>query len=552
MKPTKIKTRDIKNSLHKYAQANLTSVDTLDFKILRVDTYIKTIHDKDFSYYNEDISKAYEYNEQIINEHVEFKQLYIIEIFQNIGADLLLDYKIKYDEFNIDVDIIISKNSLIPHKNYKISDLYRLILSELDKIKAKEGILLNLFDELYIKKIKAFTKYIIDGKFKKTIKLPLIRAIHPNITRKSKLILHYEKKQNEFGISEVDENEILIEFVKPKFGLNGVNAFGKIVDAAAYSNARDYDKTVDTDSILIKEDEDKRIYLAREKGYVNVTDKDISIDNKIRIQKLSRVQEQLSDHEGNNIEVILKEHDSSKDGIGEGVELTSETIHVEGFVGSNSILNATNLVIDGATHQSSKQFAKFAKINRHKGTLRCHKAEIKLLEGGEVHASTVNIDSCIGGSIYGKDVTIRTVKNKVKVYASDSIKIDLVTGEDNFFTIDPTAIPILEKKIQYIDADIEDLKFDLEEAKRHTLSKVNTIETEISKLKNMKDLIFEASYSASIEINKPLRGLNTITFVLKDNKEISFKTQAKKYTDFYLEVKQDTITLKPTDKSINL
>ena len=552
MKPSKVKTRDINNSLNKYAEANLTSIDSLDFRMLKIETYIKTIHDKEFSYFNGDISKAYEYDEQIVNEHIEFKQLYIIEIFQNIGMQVILDYKVTYDEYKTDVDIIISKNSLIPYENHKINDLFRILLAEFDKIKAKEGILLNLFDDLYIQKLKAFTKHVIDRKFKKTLKLPLIRAIHPNITRISQLILHYEDKLNEHGISEVDADEILIEFIKPKFGLNGLNAFGKTVDAAAYANAKDYTKTIDKDSIKIKEDDERKLYLAREKGYVNASEKDICIDNKIRMQKLSRVQEQLADDETNNIEVILKEHDSSKDGIGEGVELTSETIHVEGFVGSNSILSATNLIVDGATHQSSKQSAKFAKIHRHKGTLRCHKADIGLLEGGEVHATTVNIDSCIGGSVYGKHVTIKNVKNKVKVYASDSIKVELVTGEDNFFTIDPKAIPILEKKIQYIDADIENLKFDLEEAQRHTLVKVDSIEVEIHRLKNAKDLIFESVQNASIEIHKPLRGLNTITFVLKDDKSISYKTQAKKYTDFYLEISEDRVLLKPTDKSINL
>ncbi len=552
MKPRKIKTKSILKSLQRYAQDNEASVDIIDFDLLKVETHIKTIHDKEFSYYNEDISKAYEYDEQIINEHVEFKQLYIIEIFQKTDTKIRLNYKIQYDESNTDVDIILSRTSIIPYENYKAKDLYRLLLSEFDKIKAKEGILLNLFDELYIHKLKAFTKYLLDKKFKKSLKLPLIRAIHPNITQKSKLIIHYESKKNEHGICEVDAGEVIIEYIKPKFGSNGLNAFGEIIDAASYNNVKDYDKSVDLQTIKIEENDDKKLYIAKEKGYINVEKDEISIDHKIRMQKISRVQEILEDNEANNIEVILKEHDSTKDGIGEGVELTSETIHVEGFVGSNSMLNATNLFIDGATHQKSKQFAKFATINRHKGTLRCHKADIKLLEGGEVHATTVNIDSCLGGSVYGENIKIKNVKNKVKIYASNSIKIDLVSGEDNFFTIDPKAIPILGKKIEYIDNDIGDLKFDLEEAQRHHPEKVKSIEDHIHRLKNAKDLIYKSVYNASIEILKPLRGLNTITFVLKENLSISYKTQAKKYDDFYLEVSNETVTLKPTTKSIEL
>ena len=74
----------------------------------------------------------------------------------------------------------------------------------------------------------------------------------------------------------------------------------------------------------------------------------------------------------------------------------------------------SNLQVDGATHKDSKQFAKSANINRHKGTLRCSAANISLLEGGVVHATTVNIDSSLGGTVYAQDVTISNVKHNLK------------------------------------------------------------------------------------------------------------------------------------------
>lgn len=552
MKSTKVKTKNILNSLKKYSEANLISLDEIDFKILSVESLIKTIHEKDFSHFNEKLQEHYTTDEKTINEHVEFKQLYIIEIFREINFKVLLNYKLKYNEYQSEADIIISPDSIIPYEDNKIKSLYSLLTSELNKIKAKEGMLVNLYDEAYIQKLKAFTKHIYAGKFKKTLKLPLIKCINPSITRKSELIIYYEDKKNEYGISEVDSGETIMEYIKPKFGLNGLNVFGEIIDAAAFNNSKDLDKEVDQKSIKIVENDDKRLYIAKVKGYVNATDKRICVDNKIQMQKLSRVQETLSDHEENNIEIILKEHDSTKDGIGEGVELTSETIHVEGFVGSNSFLNATNLIIDGATHQTSRQSAKFARVNRHKGILRCHKADIKLLEGGEVHATDVTIDTCMSGTIYAKNVTIRQVKSNLKVYASDSINIELVSGEENLFRIDPRAIPILEKKLEFIDVEIEDLKFDLEEATRHNKDKIKLIEIELQKLKNMKAAIYDSVLDASIHIEKPLRGFNTITFVLKDNKRLTYTTEAKRYDDFFLEHTNDKVTLKPTSVSVDL
>lgn len=238
--------------------------------------------------------------------------------------------------------------------------------------------------------------------------------------------------------------------------------------------------------------------------------------------------------------------------MGEGVELTSETIHVEGFVGSNSILHATNLIIDGATHQSSHQNAKFAKINRHKGTLRAHQADIKLLEGGTVYATTANIESCLNGTIYAKDVHITNVKSNLKVYASHSINITLVSGENNVFNIDYKKIPILSKKLEFIDNDIEDLKYHLEEAQRHNQSKVPKIKAEIQKLKDDKNDIINSIHDATIYVEKAFRGLNTIIFTISDLKELIYKTDSKKYDKFYLQIKDETITLEPVKTSINL
>lgn len=552
MKSKKVKTKNILNSIKKYAKEKNLSLSNVDFKILKIESFIRTIHEKDFFHFNDNFQERYSLNETIINEHVEFQQLYTIEIYESLGCDIILEYKVEYDEFKTKANIIISKDSIIPTKHYKINELYRLLTCEFNKIKAKEGILLNIFDKEYIQKLKAFTKHLADNKFHKNIKLPLFRGIEPNITRKSGLINYFEDKKNQFGISEVESGEILIEFTKPKFGLNGLNVFGIIVDTMNLVNSKDITKSIDSKTIEIQEDNDKKLYIAKEKGFVSLLNDKLSIDNKIKMQTLSRVQETLADDENNKIEIVLKEHDSTKDGIGEGVSLTSETIRVEGFVGSNSFLNATNLIINGATHQTSKQSAKYAKINRHKGNLRCHKAEIKLLEGGEIHATNVTIDSCLGGRIYAKHITIKHVKKNVKLYASNSIIIDLVSGEENVFEINPKAISVLEKKIEYIDADLEDLKFNLEEAQRHEINKVALIELDIKKLKEAKKSIYESVFDASIRIKEPIKGFNTIRFVIKDNKSLTYKTQAKRYDEFHLITRNGKIILQPTGVSTDL
>ncbi|WP_373069494.1 flagellar assembly protein A [Sulfurimonas sp.] len=550
MQKAKVKTKNILLSLQKYAKNNDASINIVDFEILDTKTLIKTSKDTDFTEYNEAVQEHYDSEEKMIDYHLEFTQVHTIKLFEKQQKKYYLDYEINYDSMNTHPTITIKINSKIPIKTPR--DTYIWLKNEVDTIKARNAILIGLFDESYITKLKLFTKFIHAGKFKKNIKLPLIETIEPNVTQKGQLLLHYEKHKNKHGIAEVDAKEVIAEYRKPKFGRNGLDAFGKVISNTSQKNLKDLDYDTDDETILVKEDNDKKLYISKAKGYVNISRNIMYIDHTIKKRKIKRVEDKVSEHEDNDIKVVVSEKDVTQDSIGEGVELTSETIHVEGFVGSNSVLHATNLTIDGATHQSSHQNAKFAKINRHKGTLRAHQADIKLLEGGTVYATTVNIDACLNGTIYAKDVNITSVKSNLKVYASHSINITLVSGENNTFNIDYKKIPILSKKIEFIDNDIEDLKYHLEEAKRHNQSKIAGYEAEIKKLKDDKNSVINSINDATITVQKAFRGLNNIIFTISDLKELIYKTDNKKYETFHLEIKDEKVTLKPVNISIEL
>lgn len=315
-------------------------------------------------------------------------------------------------------------------------------------------------------------------------------------------------------------------------------------------NAEDLQASIDNDSIYIEENENKKLYKSKVKGFVHFHQKQLSVNNKVKMTNISRVEDTVAKEQDNNIEVHISQNDTTKDSIGEGVELVSETIHVNGHIGANSILEAVNLQIDGATHQDSMQFARTAKINRHKGTLRCREAKIALLEGGTVHATNLEIEASLGGVIYAQNVKIGHVKSNLKVYASESISIRLVSGEDNLFKINYKEIPIIDSKIDLINEDIEELKFALEEAHRHNPSQIKETEKQIEEFKNELKNIKESALRAKISIEKPLKGLNNIIFTLDNDDEILFKTDAQSYEPFYLEVSEEKITLLPVKKSI--
>ncbi|MDQ1244726.1 MAG: hypothetical protein QG565_1066, partial [Campylobacterota bacterium] len=530
----KIKTKNIVASINKFAAENDCSQLEFSFSIDGVETYIKTTANDDFALYSDDDMGYFSNHEKMVNEHVRLKQIYSITIKQNPKRPIKLNYNINFSDNNATPTIILHPESQIPYKQYQPKEIYILLLKEFNNIKATNNILINIFDEEMKEKLKAFVKYLYGGKFVKKIKIPLFKGIEPEVRKSSKLLMRFLDKGTNHQVIEVDEKEVLVEFIKPVFGKNGLNAFGDIIDNNYLKNSDDLKCNVDKTSIEIVENDERKIYKSKIKGYVHFDKDDFYIDNKIKMQHLSRVQDSVAKDEANNIEVIISQSDTSLDSLGEGVALTSETIHISGHVGAKSNLRAVNLSIDGATHQDSSQEAKFAEINRHKGKLRCHSAKIKLLEGGEVHATNVEIESSLGGTVYAENVTIGHVKNNLKVYASNSITIRLVSGEDNLFKINYKDIPTLNSRYNFITNEMEDLKYKLESVKKHTPSNVPALKEQIDKLKAQQNAIINCVKHAKITIQEPLRGLNTINFTLNNGEELIFKTDERAYEPFYL------------------
>ena len=547
-----IKTKNIKKSLQEYASSHNMAYSNITFSLRAIKTYIKTNKNTAFQLFNENVNEIYHDKEKIISNHLEFKQIYAIEVHHADSNIIKLNYSIDFGEFSANPAIIIEPDSTIPYKTNKAQDIFILLVKELNKIKAENKILINIFDASMIDYLKKFTKYIYAGKFIKRVKIPLFEGVEPEITQTSGLVMHFKNKESNKQLIEVEVGEVLVEFIKPIYGKNGLNASGEIIHSGLGTNYKDLHVSIDDGSITIEEDDKHKLYKSSIKGYVELTETKLMVANKVSMSKISRLNSSLSNEEDNNIEVIISQYDTNKDSIGEGAEVISETVHVNGHVGANSIIEAANLQIDGATHKDSIQFARNAIIHRHKGTLRCNNAKIFLLEGGKVHATTVDIESCLGGEIYAKDVTIGLVKNHVKIYASNSITIDLVSGEENLFKINYREIPILMSKLKLLEDDITNLEYSLKEAKRHNKSEVANLEEKIIDSIHEQNKIIGSTKNAKISIKKSLRGLNKIIFTLENKDEILYKTSAQEYSPFYLEYADNKIILHPVNKTIIL
>ena len=546
-----IKTKHVKEALERYATDNLIPLSECDFRLNKVETLLKNSRNKEFEHYTQERLQEYLDKDRIINEHVEFSQIYTLTAMHQETQELDLLYSIDFGRYATHPKLILSPDSKIPYKLYKPVEMLKLLYREFNKIKVYNEILIQLFDDSMKKTLKSFVKYLYAGKFTKKVKIPLFDGIEPIIARESRLIFWFKEKENDGIVTEVDKDEILVEYKKPLYGKNGLNAHGKNIDSLYAQHNDDAHIEIDPNSIRIEENKNTKRYISINRGYVHFDGVKLSVDNRLRLNEVSRNKHIInSEDEENNIDVIVAQHDVTKDSIGEGVELVSEYIHVEGFVGAHSRLEALDLDIKGATHQDSKQYAKFAKINRHKGTLRCHEAKIGLLEGGVVHATKVDVESSLGGQIYAQDVVIGHAKNNLKVYASNSITVRLVSGEDNLFKISYKDIPVLKSKIAFIQEELEDLKYRLEQAKRFNRDDIKLLEDEIASLKIEEKKIIESYRTATITVEQPFRGLNHIVFTIDENNELHYKTDAKAYLPFHLKIEDEKITLLPPEISL--
>jgi hypothetical protein len=547
-----ILTRNINSVLQDFASTAFIPLQECDFTLLSYIVYAKYPQESSFARLEADKYELYKKDPKaLLTDGVSLYQNYRIEILSHRHYENIeLDYEVEFDDYKISPLLLLRPSSKIPYREYKPAELLKILFKECNKIKARHNILIDIYQDSMIKQLKSFVKLLYSDQFTKSVRIKLFDGMPPLKAVSSETLLHFQKSDKK--LDEVHNGDILLEYKKPVYGSSGFNSLGNRLSSKNMA-IEEFDYKVDAETIASIDAGDRIILKAKRDGYIKLDGKNISVSNVVEVEKIKRVETKLTDDEDNKIEIVVSESDVTEDSVGEGVELVSERIHIRGHVGKNSVLKASHIIIDGATHKSSKVFAKYAIINRHKGLLKCHKAEINLLEGGTVHASNAQIQSAIGGTVYAINATLNHIKNNLTVFASNSITIKLITGEDNKFIIDYQKIPIIMSKMKFIQSDLDELNFQLEEAQKKD-APTKEIEQQIELLKKQKQEIVNSPLQAFIDIGKAIEGLNYIRFRLPNNKEIEHKTFNAKFEKYYFTIdkENDTVTLHPLGTVINL
>ncbi len=490
IRPTVIKTQNVAKELFEIAKKNDVDVSTLDFDILEAETFTRVHKEKEEVDWEEmSDSEMHELDDAtaILNKDFQIKQVYEVEIYSKDENDVFKNFHaaVGANASKCKVYLSIKAGSEIVTSPKFEEDLLKYI----NKSKVRAGILINIFDEMIselVSRVSALAK--VDGNisYDKNETVLIAEAHEPTPTIDDEIILHFEKKKeaaeddkvdysNRGFINSVLENDLLIEYIKPKIGKAGRNCRGEFMEPAEPEVNSAPDFTADEATIETKDNEENIEYRAKESGYITLDGTTYIIKSEMDVDTIDfKTTGSISSGKDSEVTLSVKENDSQKDAIGDGMEVEVSEIDISGNIGPNAKVTARRATVEGQTHKSSEIRADDLTINVHRGLAVGDNITIARLEHGIVQGKKVNITQATGGDIRGKDVEIGICSSYVKVTASRLIEIQKLQGSENVFIIDPL---MQEEKKSGLGAN----KDEIAELK----TSVSEIQTEIEKYKKL-------------------------------------------------------------------
>ncbi len=451
LKPIIVRTSNVAKELLQTAANAHCPVQSLDFNLLDTQTFSRK-DAKDHEGWvelNEEGRKEIS-EELFLDPAFELKQVHEIEIFQSTVRSPLdtIDMAIGGNPSLCKVYLTIKQGSVAHYYDTFREDFLQLVRKKM----LRAHLMVDLFDSMMAANLKeVLAKIQVQGTytFDKPERYLIAQAYEPVPTINDALVLHYEaKRKNEDEHGRIDyskrgyvisavENELLIEYVKPKIGENGRNCRGEFMTPVEPTVKNEPTFTIG-EHIAVIDTPTSVEYRAKTGGYVTFEGGMYNIKTEVEVTEISfKTTGSINTELDADVSINVKEKDFMKDAIGQGMEVTVNVIHIDGSVGANAKVTANKADVEGQVHQSAVIRAEELRINIHKGTAYGKKVHITRLEHGTVEADEVFITQAIGGKIRAKEITIEMLGSHVKMTASRKIEIQKLSGGENQFVIDP-------------------------------------------------------------------------------------------------------------------
>ena len=489
IQPVVVRTDNVAKELMYVATTNDVPVASLDFNLLETQTFTRIGaegKEVDWEELASDELEQLNDKESLLNPEFQIRQMYEIEIFSKTEGDPLegLDLSIGANGVKTRIFLTIKPGSHVTFYDNFEKDLIELA----NKKKLRANLMIDILDAPMhdaLAGIVAKLRVNNDVTFKEKEMLQVAQGLDPVPTINDKMILHYEKKsENKDEAGRVDhskrgfmlsvvQDELLMEYIKPKIGDPGRNCRGEFLKPREPVVSNEPNFTV-TDKIEVKESEDKIEYVAKESGYIKFENNAYDIATEMEITEISfKTTGSIDTQMDADVSINVKESDSMKDAIGQGMEVEVNEINIDGNIGPNATVKAKKAVVEGQIHQSAMIEADELKINVHKGMAKGKNVSVTRLEHGTVIADNVKISQATGGKVMGKDIAVDIVGSHVTLTARNVIEIEKITGSENQFIITPVVMEngkealsenekkLLEAKKQFSDIEKEVSKLEV-------------------------------------------------------------------------------------------
>lgn len=450
--PIIVRTSNVAKELLQVSMTYKVPVHSLDFHLLGTQTLTKAVvegsPDDWVELTSDEVRDLKE--EHFLNPKFEIKQVHEIEIYSITEHSSLesIDMSIGGNHTLCKIYLTIKAGSVAHYYSTFKDDFINLI----NKKKLRANLMIGVFDSMMLENIsELLAKIHVAGnyRFETQERYLIAQAFEPVETINDKLILHYNSKrqaEDEHGrvdyakrgfVIGVVKDELIIEYIKPQKGENGRNCRGEFIIPKEPIVKNEPTFSVGEKITVI--DTPKSIeYRAGAGGYVTFEGGVYDIQTEVEVTEISfKTTGSIDTQLDADVSINVKEKDSMKDAIGQGMEVTVNVINIEGNVGPNAKVTAHKATVDGQVHQSAIIKADELTINVHKGTAYGKEVHITRLEHGTVEADKVTITQATGGKIRAREIVIEVLGSHVKMAASHLIEIHKIQGGENQLIIDP-------------------------------------------------------------------------------------------------------------------
>ena len=541
------RTNSIPRTLKQFALDTKVPVTDLDFDLIHVRTTLTMPGSEESVEIDGEVARKLRDEGKLLDPNLVITQNYEINVFpKHVDKEFDLKMQLSVNKVYSRAKAVIKKESVFKYS----PALEGRLVKELNKRKLRSGMLIDIFDEKMRQGIKNMvTKIRVNDRLDEDYVLELCHWIDPLPTVNDAIRHHAEDKKGEPTdekkrvdyrergfITTIEAGEVAVEYIKPLQGTPGRNFKGQLIPAPEPKVLYEPKFIPDPQSIDIKETSEKILYIAKVKGYVNLSAEELRIADELEIDEANfRATGNINAEQDKDIKIALGGKGKEDDNIGPNTKVEATEIRVGGSVANGAEVRAGKVAVQGQTHKTSKIFAQSASINIHRGYVEAKQVHVNQLENGVVVANEVTIDRAIGGTIRAKKIEIDTVYSNVKLVASRSIVIKtLLKGSDNSFIIEPAATVEEKKILKGFQEEIKELQTKVNEMRKAFQEKQSLIKQAQETSGGLKEKIMRAKQEGRMpsqsDIDRYKAFVKTLEEVkdLQDNLEVNEEKLSRK------------------------